>query len=87
MVRLVGLESPKAVHQIRLFEGAPSTVTFISWSRNLVGTPESWQGGVLEGLGDGDSKAMLDLPRTLMFLEVEDDLPKLLPLPVSGGSG
>ncbi|EFX04258.1 anaphase-promoting complex component cut20 [Grosmannia clavigera kw1407] len=87
VVRLVGLESSKAVHLIRLFEGEPSTVTFISWSKNLVGIPETWQAKVLETLGEEDNDAILDLPRTLMFLEVEDDLPKLLPLPVSGGLG
>lgn len=89
VVRLAGLESPKALHQIRLFEGdtKPSTITFISWVKNLVGVPESWHTSLLENLGDGDRKEMQDLPRTLMFLEIEDDLPKLPPLPVSGGSG
>ncbi|OAA68133.1 anaphase-promoting complex component cut20 [Niveomyces insectorum RCEF 264] len=87
VVRLVGLESPKAVHQIRLFEGAPSSITCTSWSKNLVGSREAWQSHLLDAHGGGQSGELLDLPRALMFLEVEDDLPELLPLPVSGGSG
>ncbi len=87
VVRLAGLESPKAVHQIRLFDGPPAAVTFISWTKNLAGSREAWQGSLLESYDDVSSNEVLELPRALMFLEAEDDLPKLLPLPVSGGSG
>ncbi|KAK4106231.1 hypothetical protein N658DRAFT_490835 [Parathielavia hyrcaniae] len=37
--------------------------------------------------GERTSDAAVDLPHELMFLEVETALPKLSPLPVSGGSG
>lgn len=87
VVRLAGLESPKAIHQIRLFDGTPVTISCISWAKNLVGSREAWQGSLLETQDDQQSSDMLDLPRALMFLEVEDDLPKLPPLPVSGGTG
>ena len=87
VVRLVGLESPKAVHQIRLYDGTPVAITYISWAKNLVGSREAWQGGLFEGQDEQQSSEMLDLPQALLFLEVEDDLPKLPPLPVSGGTG
>ncbi|CAK7206420.1 hypothetical protein SEUCBS139899_009212 [Sporothrix eucalyptigena] len=87
VVRLVGLESPKAVHQIRLYDGSPVAITYVSWAKNLVGSQEAWQSGLLENRDDQQSSDMLDLPHALMFLEAEDDLPKLPPLPVSGGTG
>ncbi|CAK7236725.1 hypothetical protein SCUCBS95973_009705 [Sporothrix curviconia] len=87
VVRLVGLESPKAVHQIRLYHGTPVAVTYVSWAKNLVGRQEAWQSGLLESQDEQQSSDMLDLPQVLLFLEVEDDLPKLPPLPVSGGTG
>ncbi|KIH93095.1 anaphase-promoting complex component cut20 [Sporothrix brasiliensis 5110] len=87
VVRLAGLESSKAVHQIRLYESSPVAVTYISWAKNLVGGKETWQSGLLASQDDQQSSALLDLPRALMFLEVEDDIPKLPPLPVSGGTG
>lgn len=87
VVRLAGLESSKAVHQIRLYESAPVAITYISWAKNLVGSQEAWQSGLLESQDEQPSGSLLDLPRALMFLEVEDDIPKLPPLPVSGGTG
>ncbi|CAK7208609.1 hypothetical protein SBRCBS47491_000149 [Sporothrix bragantina] len=87
VVRLVGLESPKAVHQIRLYDGTPVAITYVSWAKNLVGSRETWQSGLLESHDEQQTSDMLDLPQALLFLEVEDDLPKLPPLPVSGGTG
>lgn len=87
MVRLAGLESSKAVHQIRLYDSTPVAITYISWAKNLVGSQETWKSGLLDSQDDQQSSALLDLPHALMFLEVEDDIPKLPPLPVSGGTG
>lgn len=39
-----------------------------------------------EGLGEG-ARADVDLPHALTFLEIDTSLPKLSPLPVSGGAG
>ncbi|GAB1320294.1 hypothetical protein MFIFM68171_10504 [Madurella fahalii] len=99
VVRLMGLESSKAVHHIRVYDsgasapGAPK-VGFISWSRNVTGEskrrrkggPRRPERGVLLD-GDSMGDVALDLPHELTFLEVETALPKLSPLPVSGGSG
>ncbi|KAL2024645.1 hypothetical protein VTK56DRAFT_6846 [Thermocarpiscus australiensis] len=108
VVRLMGLESSKAVHHIRVCEsavaasgGAPSKIQFIAWSRNVTGdgsrrrrrarrdqlgaSPETRRMMLLDGDRRGDLE--LDLPHELTFLEVETALPKLSPLPVSGGSG
>lgn len=98
MVRLMGLESSKAVHHIRVYDSNASTpgaakIGFISWSRNVTGESKRRKGGPrrpergvqLDGERMGD--VTLDLPHELTFLEVETALPKLSPLPVSGGSG
>ncbi|KAK0711407.1 anaphase-promoting complex, cyclosome, subunit 4-domain-containing protein [Lasiosphaeris hirsuta] len=91
VVRLVGLESSKAVHHIRVCDGASVKIDFIGWSRNVTGrTParrtsssklQSWE------ICLDDKKDIRDLPHELTFLEAETALPKISPLPVSGGSG
>lgn len=86
-VRLIGLESPKAVHQIRLYDGLPVGITYVSWAENLVGSREKWQSGLLNRQEEQQDSEAVDLPQALLFLEVEDDLLKLPPLPVSGGTG
>jgi len=91
VVRLLGLESSKAVHHIRVCNDASSSVNFIAWSRNVTGRrlstarPCSKLQSQLIAL-DG-TKSLIDLPHELTFLEVETALPKISPLPVSGGSG
>ncbi|CAK7272557.1 hypothetical protein SEPCBS119000_005189 [Sporothrix epigloea] len=87
VVRLVGLESPKTVHQIRLYDGVPVGITSISWAENLVGSRQRWQSGLLNRQDEQPGSDAVDLPQALLFLEVEDDLLKLPPLPVSGGTG
>jgi anaphase-promoting complex subunit 4 len=98
----MGLESSKAVHHIRVFEGdggeAAGRIEFIAWERNVTGEGRrrrerekkkeklgSERRILLDGERTGDVAS--DLPHELMFLEVETSLPKLSPLPVSGGSG
>jgi anaphase-promoting complex subunit 4 len=92
----MGLESSKAVHHIRVYEAgaAPAKIGFIGWSRNVTGEAKKRRRMQGKGSGrdillDGDrtGDVALDLPHELTFLEVETALPKLSPLPVSGGSG
>lgn len=95
VVRLMGLENSKAVHQIPVCGNGKANITCIGWARNHVGkyapasseSNESWTELSLEGLSLGEQRAKPDLPRELAFLEVESALPKLSPLPASGGSG
>ncbi|CAK7274447.1 hypothetical protein SEPCBS57363_006168 [Sporothrix epigloea] len=86
-VRLIGLESPKAVNQIRLYDGVPVGITYVSWAENLVGSRDKWQSSLLNRQGEQQDSDAVELPQALLFLEVEDDLLKLPPLPVSGGTG
>ncbi len=92
----MGLESSKAVHQMPVCDPATSKITCIGWARNNAGRRSNiqdnpsipaWEDLVSRGLESGDLKAMSDLPRDLTFLEVETALPKISPLPVSGGFG
>ncbi|KAK4235496.1 anaphase-promoting complex subunit 4 [Achaetomium macrosporum] len=99
VVRLMGLESSKTVHHIRVCEAvqaaSASKIKFIAWSRNVTGEGR-WrrregksrrrEKGILLD-ADRTSDVVVDLPHELTFLEVETALPKLSPLPVSGGSG
>lgn len=104
VVRLVGLESSRAVHHIRVGGGDAAAgaqqpkIEFIAWLRNVTGSRRGKVAGrkgqqgrlsersiLLDGERTGD--VAVDLPHELTFLEVETALPKLSPLPVSGGSG
>lgn len=94
IVRLMGLENGKAVHQIQVCDGSQSKITRVGWARNLAGkrpAASRSSSSTLDGLfllGDaGEKKGALDLPRELTFLEVETALPKISPLPASGGAG
>jgi len=96
-VRLMGLENSKAVHRIRVLdEDNQAKITYIGWSRNLTRKLRLSTSDMLNSAWkeahiirtDGDRKeAFPDLPHELTFLEVEASLPKISPLPVSGGSG
>ncbi|KAL7627099.1 hypothetical protein AAE478_003875 [Parahypoxylon ruwenzoriense] len=96
MVRLMGLETNKAVHQMVVGEAGKHQVTCIGWARNNIGrrlnsTPKgpatAWDDITPRDILPGGNKTAIDLPRELTFLEVETALPKLSPLPASGGSG
>ncbi|KAI5859345.1 anaphase-promoting complex, cyclosome, subunit 4-domain-containing protein [Durotheca rogersii] len=96
IVRLMGLETNKAVHQIPVCAPGKSKITCIGWARNNAGkrpnppTTSSttfWEDALARELFPGGRKTTIDLPRELTFLEVETALPKLGPLPASGGSG
>ncbi|KAI1458241.1 anaphase-promoting complex, cyclosome, subunit 4-domain-containing protein [Annulohypoxylon moriforme] len=96
VVRLMGLETSKAVHQMPICEAGKSRITCIGWGRNNAGkhtnsasTSSSLplEDVISTGLFPSGKKPVVDLPRELTFLEVETALPKLSPLPASGGSG
>ncbi|KAK1751793.1 anaphase-promoting complex, cyclosome, subunit 4-domain-containing protein [Echria macrotheca] len=91
VVRLIGLESSKAVHHLRVCENGSGKINFIAWSRNVTGgqQAEVELSATLPSreIELDETKSLLDLPHELTFLEVETALPKISPLPVSGGSG
>ncbi|KAI2780027.1 anaphase-promoting complex, cyclosome, subunit 4-domain-containing protein [Daldinia loculata] len=96
VVRLMGLETNKAVHQMPVCEAGKSRITCIGWARNNAGKRQnsasesstvSWEDIIPRDLFPSSRKTAVDLPRELTFLEVETALPKLSPLPASGGSG
>lgn len=82
---------------------APEAITHIAWARNLTGkrhfTKHDGFISKLRELGAGalnedapaegiyDGEAPVDLPHALTFLEIDTSLPKISPLPVSGGTG
>jgi anaphase-promoting complex subunit 4 len=92
----MGLENSKAVHQIPVCEAGKGNITCIGWARNYAGRRSvkgtknghsALQDLSLESLSIGEKGSTLDLTKELTFLEVETSLPKLSPLPASGGSG
>ncbi|GAP86422.1 putative anaphase-promoting complex component Cut20 Apc4 [Rosellinia necatrix] len=96
VVRLMGLETSKTVHQMTICEAGKSKITSIGWAQNLAGkrpaaavqpSTQAWEQLASQGLDLGKRKVAADLPRELTFLEIETALPKLSPLPASGGSG
>ncbi|KAK4190457.1 anaphase-promoting complex subunit 4 [Podospora australis] len=89
VVRLSGLESSKTVHNLRVKEKGGGGIEFLGWGRNVTRRKRR---GVTKELGrialeDEREVSLVDLPHELTFLEVENALPRLSPLPVSGGSG
>ncbi|CAJ2506065.1 Uu.00g001950.m01.CDS01 [Anthostomella pinea] len=96
VVRLMGLETSKAVHQMTVRKAGQSKITCIGWTKNNAGrrpnpatksSVTTWERLASQGLDAHGKKAAVDLPRELTFLEIETALPKLSPLPASGGSG
>lgn len=89
-MRLMGLENNKAAHSIRVLEGSQAIISHVAWTSNSVskksrkspGSRPNWQ-AIL-----GKEAVVPDLPREIMFLEVDTALPKISPLPgASAGSG
>lgn len=95
VLRLVGFENAKAAHQIPVVEKGQSRFAYIAWSRNQIlkrgkdasSANSSWTRLVDDEVDTRDKEDVLDLPTELTFIEVDTALPKLSPLPVSGGSG
>ncbi|KAB5558114.1 anaphase-promoting complex, cyclosome, subunit 4-domain-containing protein [Coniochaeta sp. 2T2.1] len=96
VLRLVGFENAKAAHQIAIADKGQSRFAYIAWSRNRIAKrgrngsssdTNSWARLLNEEVDSRDKEDVLDLPTELTFIEVDTALPKLSPLPVSGGSG
>lgn len=88
----MGLENNKAAHHIEVCPRSNSIITHIGWACNDITSHSSGAGwlqvanGLLETLNVDNTPA--DLPRDLIFLEVETALPKISPLPgSSAGTG
>jgi anaphase-promoting complex subunit 4 len=98
VVRLMGLENNKAAHHIPVC-GADATITHIAWATNKIDKPRGSVSSSVSGSGRLRGKlsaepgiqsgsSLADLPRELMFLEVDTALPKISPLPAStAGTG
>ena len=101
-VRLVSMESHKTVFALPIGEADDTTIAYIAGGRNLTGQhhlrriekgKKSWQALLSDTTGldrvqDEDNlHAIPDLPHELTFLEIDTALPKISPLPMSGGTG
>ena len=96
VLRLVGFENARASHQIIIAAKGESRFSYIAWSRNRISKrgknatsseSNSWATLLNEEVESPEENSVLDLPTDLTFIEVDTALPKLSPLPVSGGSG
>lgn len=91
VVRLVGLEGSKAVHNIPVCDAGSAKINFVAWSRNITDKKSAEHSTAsklrAQDIIPGSKREDFDLPHELTFLEIETALPKISPLPVSGGSG
>jgi anaphase-promoting complex subunit 4 len=95
VVRLMGLESNKVAHHIRVSEEPQTKISHIGCSTALTNSrgfgnqlPSIFQDAHATDLGLNGELEVADLPRELMFLEVDSALPKISPLPASSaGAG
>jgi anaphase-promoting complex subunit 4 len=96
VVRLVGAESSKNVHQIAIGPHGATGITCLGWASNFISKRStgvghfkdgsSWQNvfeETIDGNGDRDT---LDLPRDLALIDIESSLPKLSILPAGSTS-
>ncbi|EHA57965.1 hypothetical protein MCOR27_003712 [Pyricularia oryzae] len=100
-VRLMGIESTKTLHQITRHDNTQAKIEYLGWTRNWTGKAHlgsrknqsgsaGWDGlisGAFDDLSLDEQKDVVDFPREITFLEIETSLPKISPLPVSGGTG
>ncbi|ELQ37818.1 hypothetical protein OOU_Y34scaffold00576g30 [Pyricularia oryzae Y34] len=85
----------------RLTISRPAKIEYLGWTRNWTGKAHlgsrknqsgsaGWDGlisGAFDDLSLDEQKDVVDFPREITFLEIETSLPKISPLPVSGGTG
>lgn len=100
-IGLLSVENTKVVHRIIVADANTrlAPITYIAWARNLTGKRHFGGNGEQfsrlsglspEALGQDDARGfsdLVDLPHALTFLEIDTSLPKISPLPVSGGTG
>jgi anaphase-promoting complex subunit 4 len=87
VVRLVGAESSKNVHQIAIGPHGATGITCLGWASNFTGKRStgvgpvkdgsSWQNVFEEAFGGAGDRDTLDLPRDLTLIDIEPSLPKL----------
>lgn len=97
----MGIESTKTLHQITRHDNTQAKIEYLGWTRNWTGKAHlgsrknqsgsaGWDGlisGAFDDLSLDEQKDVVDFPREITFLEIETSLPKISPLPVSGGTG
>lgn len=92
VVRLLGADSSKIVHQISTADATPKRITCLGWGSTYPYPlpfdlkPDSQllnEFGVHAPFSSADGKA-LNLPRALALIDVESSMPKLSPLPAGG---
>lgn len=100
-IGLLSVENAKVVHRITVADtdNQPSPITRVAWAQNLTGKQHFGRngnrtskslGGIPNELASEDARGisdLVDLPHALTFLEIDSSLPKISPLPVSGGAG
>lgn len=93
----------KVTHYDGSTDAEPPPITYVAWARNLTGkrhfAKHDREGldntrlhSQIDGLdenknGELGRDQLADLPHALTFLEIDTSLPKISPLPVSGGTG
>jgi anaphase-promoting complex subunit 4 len=96
VVRLVGAESSKTVHQISTSDQGVTGITCMGWASNLTSrktnsttskkAQDSWKNFLTEDTSISGARTLLDLPRDLTLLDIETSLPKLSVLAAGGTS-
>ncbi len=96
IVRLVGAESSKTIHQISTVTQRATGITCLGWASNFtvkrtVGAGQGkggrlWSELIEEKLDEQEGRASLDLPRDLSLIDIESSLPKLSVLPAGSTS-
>jgi len=96
VVRLIGAESSKNVHQIATSVGRLGEITCLGWGANFTSKKSkairnirgvfSWKEILERRLDEGEDENPLDLPRDLSLIDVESSLPKLSVLLTGGTS-
>ena len=96
VVRLVGAESNKNVHQIVIGAQESASITCLSWVSNSTCKKSTRSGAlkdgptwkdILEGRMDKrENGNTLNLPRDLSLIDIESSMPKLSALPTGGTS-
>lgn len=100
-IGLLSVENTKVVHRITVadVDTQPTPIAYIAWAQNLTGKQHFGRHGNrkprksgldLNELASEDARGvnnLVDLPHALTFLEIDSSLPKISPLPVSGGTG
>lgn len=93
IVRLVGANSSKTVHEIPISQKNASTVTCIGWGSCFTGKPgtdgsdnqeKSWIDAIGQTSVLREKSTVLNLPRDLSLIDVESSMPQLSVLPVGG---